>query len=417
MSDPGKSRTALVMGGGGARGAYEAGVIGYLIERVYPELGAAFEFDIVSGTSVGAIHAAYVAASAGETAKARAARLHRVWSEMRLAEMLRTSWSDLARVPLRALGLTTQRREPSEAGGSRVLGGLADLSALEQIVARDIPWDRLPSNLAAGRPGALCVTCTEVRSGLVTVFMEGPLANPDPWSFDPMAQARMGPIAVQHVRASAAIPFLFPAVQVGPRYYVDGGVRTGTPLSPAVRLGADRILVVTLSRPPQSVGEDVAAYPDEVIAQPTFLLGKLLDAMMLDPLDYEIARLKAVNAWIAQGRAAFGDGFLDRINLAVQSERGLGYRAIEIFALRPSEDLGVIAARSLKRDGARSLGRAASLLARFATRGSPENDADFFSYLYFDRGFTRELLELGRRDAEAAHAQLVEVLGRPAARA
>ncbi len=409
MGDDRVGLTALVLGGGGARGAYEAGVLAYLYETLLPEIGPDFEFDLVSGTSVGAVHAAYVAATAAEELAQRARILSDVWSGMELAQMLRPSLLDVARVPLRALGLTRQRRVAAGSSNARVLGGLADLSALEQIVSEQIPWAKLPENLAAARPGALCVTCTEVRSGLATVFMDGPRASTGPWAFDPGSQARLDRIGPSHVRASAAIPFLFPATQIGERYFVDGGLRMSTPLSPALRLGANRVLVMSLSRARQA-SPDAPAYSEDVITQPTFLMGKLLDALMLDPLDYELSRLETVNAWIAHGRSVFGPEFLERINVAIEHQRGVGYRPIEVVALRPSEDLGAIAAQAFRRSGRESLRGAAALLARVATRGAPEEDADFFSYLYFDRSFTRDLLALGRADAHAARERLAALL-------
>jgi NTE family protein len=227
---PKPRRIALVLSGGGARGAYEAGVLAHLFERVIPRLPPGFEFDVLSGTSVGAIHAAFTAASAHLGPAERAKRLARTWSGMQVGDVLRLSSADLLRVPLRALGLTRLER-----AGTGVLGGLVDVSPLEQLVTDAIPWSDLPGNLARGRTGALCVSCTEVRSGRVTVFMDGALADPSPWSFDPNAQAIRSGLSERHVRASAAIPFLFPAVRIGERYYVDGGLRMNTPLSPALR--------------------------------------------------------------------------------------------------------------------------------------------------------------------------------------
>ncbi len=400
-------RVALVLSGGGARGAYEAGVLAHLFEKVWPRLPPGFEFHLVSGTSVGAIHAAYTVASAHLEPAARTRRLAETWRSMEVSRVIDFSARDLLGVPFRALGLSTLRRR----GRSDVIGGLVDVAPLERIVAERIPWDRLRENLDGATPRALCISCTEVRTGRVTVFMDGALADPAPWSFDPNAQAVCGEITARHVRASAAIPFLFPAVRIADRYFVDGSLRMNTPLSPALRLGADRILVVALKHPVHpSVAH--APYPDEVITQPAFLLGKVLNALLLDQLEVELRQLELVNSLLGRGVEVYGPGFLEKINVAVRARRGVGYRPVETVVVRPSQDVGQLAAQSFRRAGGRrSLGVLPGLLSRLATSGVPADEADLLSYLLFDGCFTNALVELGRADAAAREDQIVELLG------
>jgi NTE family protein len=402
-----RHRTALVLSGGGARGAYEAGVVAALFERVLPRLPPGFEFDVVSGTSVGAIHAAYVAASSGEDTEARAGRLVETWATMDLADVFDLGLRDLLGIPLRALGLRPLRRPRPGRARAETVGGLVDVSPLERLVAERIPWGRLPVNLGRRRPGALCVSCTEVRSGKVTVFMDGPLADPGPWGYDPAARAIRTELGASHVRASAALPFLFPAVRIGDRYYVDGGLRMNTPLSPVLRLRAERLVVVALKHDPE--GEE-PAFPEEAITQPAFLIGKVLDALLLDQLEYELRRVGLVNAWIAHGTRVFGPDFLERINVAVREQRGVGFRHVEVVVIRPSVDIGRIAARCMRGRRARSLGLLPALLARSAVAGVPADEADLLSYLLFDKSFTRDLVELGRRDTAALEDRLVALL-------
>jgi len=403
-----------VLAGGGARGAYEAGVLSYLFEHVYPRVSDRFEFDLLSGTSVGAIHAAYVAASAHMEPASRSRRLVDTWRVMRVQDVIRLSVRDLAGAPLRALGLTrlARRARPEEGGGAgpEIIGGLVDISPLERLVLERIPWSRLRDNLAKARPGGLCISCTEIRSGRVAIFMDGQLANPKPWSFDPNAHAIPTAIVAEHVRASAAIPFLFPAVRIGERYYVDGGLRMNTPLSPALRLGADRVIVVALkhARPAQ---EDAPAYSEDVITQPAFLLGKVLDALMLDQMEYELQRVRLVNALIERGEEAFGEGFLGKINVAVREQRGADYRHVATAVVRPSEDVGRMAADCYRRQGGRrSMGVLPSLLTWAALRGTPPEEADLLSYVFFDGCFTSRLIELGREDARGAESEILALL-------
>jgi len=402
-------RAGLVLSGGGARGAYEAGVLSYLYERVYPELPG-FEFDVASGTSVGAIHAAYTLASTHVDAENRARHLAETWTRMAMGDVLSLGWGDLLGVPLRALGL--RRRRGGDDAGRQVIGGLVDVSPLERIVEERVPWRHLERNLDAGGGRALCVSCTEVRAGRVTVFMDGGGADPTPWDHDPNALAIRARITARHVRASAAIPFLFPAVRIGERYYVDGGLRMNTPLSPVLRLRSDRVLVVSLRRARDAALRDAAPYAEEIVTQPAFMLGKVLDALTLDQLEYELQRIDLVNAMIDRGEEAFGPEYLERMNPVVRAQRGAGYRHVASRVLRPSEDLGRLAAECYGRAGnARAMGVLPSLLTRLAKQGVPDDEADLLSYLYFDGCYTSQLVELGREDTKARHDEVVELLG------
>jgi NTE family protein len=389
-------RRALVLAGGGARGAYEAGVLSYVFEHVYPRLPLGFEFDICSGTSVGAVHAAFAAATTNVDPGLRAKQLLETWTTMRVGDVLRLTLGSLLTMPLRAFGLRRARRAT---GKSQLMGGLVDVAPLERIVEERIPWRRLPSSLQSPTPRALCISCTEVRTGRATVFLDGLLADSTPWARDPNAQAIETRIDARHVRASAAIPFLFPAVLVDGRYYVDGGLRMNTPLSPALRLSADRILVVALKTRPGLVGAE-APCAEHLVTRPAFLLGKVLDALTLDQIEYEIQRLEL-----------YGSDFLARINPAVQEQRGIGYRKVDTAILRPSEDLGALAAASHRRSGGpRELGLISTLVTHAARLGVPEEEADLLSYLLFDRCYTEPLVELGRADAEAREDEIVKLL-------
>jgi NTE family protein len=399
-----------VLSGGGARGAYEVGVLAHLFEHVLPKLPPDFDFDVVSGTSVGAIHAAYVAATSQWDGPQRARRLGDTWKSMEVGQVVRLGVGDLLGVPLRALGLSQlRRRAGGKAKAPEVIGGLLDVSPLERIVADRVPWSALRGNLRKPRPRALCVLCTEVGSGRVAVFMDGPLADPTPWATDPNIMAIQTEISAVHARASAAIPFLFPAVRIGDRYYVDGGLRMNTPLSPALRLGCERLLVVALKHQPAGA-EEGPAFPETVITQPAFLIGKVLDALILDQLEVEIHRLHVVNALLAQGVAVYGEGFVESVSGAVRAQRGAGYRIVDTTVVRPGEDLGRVAAACYRKHGAGALGALPSLFTRLALRGVPEDEADLLSYLFFDRRFTAELVALGREDARRQEDEILALL-------
>lgn len=401
----GKQRVALVLSGGGSRGAYEAGVLSWLFENVYPKLGDHFEFDIVSGTSVGAIHAAYVAASSGMKPVERARALVDTWKNMRFDNVLQVTWRDFVGIPLRGLGLGRVKAR----GESK--GGLVDIAPLEALVRDRIPWKHLRANLAAGRPSVLCTAVTEVNSGVVRIFLDGPGADTTPWLYDPHVDAVVTEITDLHVRASAAIPFLFPAVRIDRRYYVDGGLRLNTPLSPAIRLEADKVLVIGLKK--RTSKHDKVEYCEaEALTQPAFLLGKLLDVMLLDPIENELRQLEIVNALLAGGKATFGDDFIERLAPTLRAVRGVGYQPVDFFMQSPSDDIGRIAADCYHRGNGdvASRGVIASLIKLTATMGVPRDEADFLSYIYFDRVFTDRLVELGREDAKASGDRILELL-------
>jgi len=406
-----KKRIAIVLSGGGARGAYEAGVLSHLFEHVYPRVAPDFEFDIVSGTSVGAIHAAYVAASAHLRGSERATPLIDTWRMMALDKVLNIGLLDIASLPLRALGFAHPRRAGAKGTPPETIGGLVNIAPLERLVEERIAWPDLHRNLDAGRPGALCVACTEVDSGRVAVFLDGELADPDPWRLDSHVNARATRITSRHVRASAAIPFLFPAVRIDERYYLDGGLRINTPLSPALRLKADHVIVVALKSKPLAQSGIPYTNPDSV-TQPAFLLGKVLNALLLDQLELELRRLDVMNAMLDGAAEALGPDCLDPINRAIRAKRGVAYRKVSHVVIRPSEDIGVMAADSYRRSRVRAEGQGllASFLARTALRGVPEGEADLFSYLYFDRSFTEPLLELGREDARKLENEIFNLL-------
>jgi NTE family protein len=405
-----KQRVALVLSGGGSRGAYEAGVLAYLFEHIYPKLGDRFEFDIVSGTSVGAIHAAYVAASAGIAGPRRAAGLIETWKSLRFDNVLRVSWTDLVGIPLRGLGLGRLQERGGTDARPETKGGLVDVSPLENLVRTRIPWKRLRANLDAGTPSVLCTAVTEVNSGVVRIFMDGPGTDTTPWDHDPHVDAVHTPITQLHVRASAAIPFLFPAVRIDDSYYVDGGLRLNTPLSPAVRLRADKVLVIGLKK--RSTKGDKADYSNaEALTQPAFLLGKLLDVLLLDPIENELRQLEIVNALLKGGAATFGPDFRERLAPTLEAVRGLGYRPVDFFMLSPSEDLGRLAADCYHSSGGdRGRGLVAALIKRTATMGVPRDEADFLSYIYFDNAYTDRLVDLGRADAALATDRILALL-------
>ena len=418
MSTPskdGRLRRAVVLSGGGARGAYEAGVIRYLVEELPRRLGHPVRFDILCGTSVGAIHACYLAATAHEDAN-RGARLVEMWKSMELDKVLPLSARDILSIPRRLLGLRRVAEAIRDGEAPERLYGVLNSQALERFVVRAVPWKHIRSNVRAGRVEAVCVAATQIATGRVAIFIENRDRQVSRWSRDPTIVARPTRLTPHHALASAAIPMLFPAVRIGNNYYADGGLRLNTPLAPALRLGADRVLVIALRQEPREAHE--AAMMEQRVedyANPIFLFGKVLNALLLDPIDADLARMRLMNEILEDGEKAYGAEFLDRINAVANRERANPFKRIEDLVIRPSEDLGRLAGQVLESMSRDDL---TSPLLRFAARGlsggpSHTPESDLLSYLLFDGNFLAPLTVLGYGDASAREEELAAFFSDP----
>jgi len=410
-SAPAVPRIAVVLSGGGARGAYEAGVLSYLLHDFAARLGRPLHFDIVTGTSVGAVHACYVAASQQDADAG--ARLTDIWRSLSLNRVFAVGAAELIQVPWQLLGLGGARAPlPAANGIPERLPGLFDTRWLESIVLNNISWHALRHNIESGALQALAVAATEIATGRSVVFVDTQAGAVPQWARDPFVIAHPARIGPAHALASAAIPLIFPAIRIDRTYYCDGGLRLNTPLSPALRLGADRVLVIGLRHPRTPEEEDRIAHRREAnYASPIYLAGKALNALLLDRIEYDVDRLRLFNAVLEEGVRAYGTDFLTRINQPIVAQRNTPYRIVRDLLLRPSKDLGVLAAECLQHQP-RSAGLRDWLsrnVVRFAGRGAL-GEADLLSYLFFDRCYADHLIELGRHDAEHAADQLVAFL-------
>ena len=364
---------AFLLYGGGARAAYQAGYLRGL-GRLLPDL----KVDILVGVSAGAINAAGLASGAGNF-RERTENLARLWSELTTADVFDVRGYRLLGRALRWL------RRLGGGGHFSDPHGLLDNSPLRTLLTRVLGSDgsHLPgivANIERGDLHAIAILASSYETGQSVSFVQG--GDLDGWE-RPQRRGQSCVIGIQHVMASAALPLLFPAEEVDGSWYGDGGMRLTTPLSPAIRLGANRILAIS-TRYDRSVEEaaqpSIAGYPP-----PAQVAGVLLNSIFLDALDGDALRLQRINDLL--------DG-CERDNL----------RPVDLWISRPSVDLGVRASAH-----EHEIPRALRFLARGAgTRETRSND--LLSLILFEPAYLSELINVGERDAEANAESLIRFL-------
>lgn len=393
---------ALVLSGGGARGAYEAGVIRYLREELPAAVRPSVRFDILCGTSVGGVTACFLAATMHQPADQGRA-LAAMWSDLHFETVYGVHGEDLWSISRKMWRAATH--ESARAEGWR-LYDILHPGPLEEMVRTRAEWRRVTENLEAGLFSALSVSTTEIASGRTVVFVQRKEPGLPAWSRDPYTEARAAVLAPEHALASAAIPLLFRSVKIGDEYFCDGSLRQNTPLSPALRLGAEKVLIVSLRYRPR----DRPLPAPQLTEYPTtpMLMGKVLNALMLDHTDYDLDRLRRFNAMLEAGQQAFGPDFITRMNESVRSMRGQPYRLVKDLVLRPSRDIGTIAVTHARRNRAFGESRTlpTKLLHRLA-RSQIVSEGDLASYLLFDGAYASDLIALAMEDTHAQREELI----------
>jgi len=392
----------LVLTAGGARGAYQAGVLKRLGElRALRDRPS--PFPIIAGASAGAINGSLLAARGARFGDATR-ELARVWSNLRVDDVFHSDLCSLART---SAGLAFDFALGGLLGRTRT-HGLLDTAPLAHLIERVFPPRGIAEGIRRGHLYAVAVSATSYHSGRSFTFVEGRSGHPV-WQ---KSRRLVLPVTLtpRHVMASSAIPIVFPPVRVasqaGDLWFGDGGLRLVTPLSPAIRLGATRLLSVgvrssraadALAREEAgavpSPGEGPPRLPSPPLAQ---VIGVFLNAIFLDHLDADLDHLARMNEIVAGGQRGAGARASEPI------------RPVTPLALAPSEDLALVAQRFAHR---------MPRLVRYALEalGTPDaQSADLMSYLLFDAAYTRTLVEIGYEDA-AKRAPELEAFVREAA--
>ncbi len=407
--------TGLVLSGGGARGCYEAGVIKYIRNELPARTRAQARFEIICGTSVGAINTCFLAATSHQP-EVQGRALADVWERLRIDGVYQVGLKQLLNLPKWLFG-SRGRGEIDDALGPGRLGGLLNTSPLDQLVRRGTRWGLIDENIRSGVLQGVCVNATHVASGKTHSFVHVKDGKMPAWSTDPGVVARAVKIGPEHALASAAIPWIFPCVDIEGEVYCDGGLKLNTPISPAIRLGADRLLVIGL-RAKEEPGKEggmmlptESRAPDAVEQSPSaaFLLGKILNSFLSDKTEYDLQRLERFNSLIDAGERAYGDGFKEALGASMTKARGQSYRKVEALMVRPNEDIAAVASKHLRLGSVvtRAGPIVGPLLRRLAGTGG-EREGDLLSYLLFDGEYAADLVAMGMRDSDAMRQQLID---------
>ena len=403
-----RPKIGVVLSGGGSRGAYEAGILHYIRTDLRRRLGRHVPIDIVTGTSVGAINAAFIAATHCDP-DTQADQIVAAWRALRIEELISLRARDVLRAGRMMLGADPPPPHP----GSYRYGGLVDTNGLERFVVRTIPWRGIERSLRSRDLQAISVSATHVGTGHTVVFLSCAEPAPREWSRDPFVRHRAARIGPRHVLASAAIPLLFPAVRIGDEFFTDGGLRQNTPMSPAIRLGADRLLLISL-RHVSTESNVIQRERTEAYPKPLFLAGKALNALMLDHTEYDLQRMQRINLILEAGNASFGPKFEETMNRELMRLRGAPLRRIQAVHIRPSIDIGALAARFVNAGRMRVSGLFARRIIQRLAAGEAAHETDLLSYVLFDGDFASELIDLGRRDAAKKEDELAALFDLPA---
>ena len=376
----GRPKVGLVLTGGGARAAYQVGVLRAISELLPKDIRN--PFPIISGTSAGAVNAAVLAAN-GSDFRRGVRQLMSVWKNFHAHHVYRAdpagvflNTSRFALATLLGGGL-----------GRRTQVSLLDNSPLAELLRTRLDFSTIQAAIDGGDLTAVSVTCSGYTSGQSVTFFQG-VPGVEPWQ----RARRIGiamPIGVDHVLASSALPFIFPAVHIHREYFGDGSMRQTAPLSPALHLGADRLFIIGVGRQLQAnVSERTKTEGYPSLAQ---IAGHCLNSIFLDALEVDLERLQRVNRTLA------------RLPPTARNDNALPLHQVDFRLFSPSVELERIAMSFVH-----ELPRSMRILLHGALtrRGS-----NLVSYLLFEKAYCRALIQLGYDDSMGRKDDIMEFLG------
>ena len=357
-----KSKIGLLLSGGGARAAYQVGVLRAIAE-LYPADSKA-PFSVISGTSAGSINAVALAGYNGSFCE-KVQRIIDVWANFEIHHVFK---SDLSCLSGQMLKWMTSSILPFGIGGKQP-ASLLDNQPLRELLVNRVDFDHIQDSIDSGELDALCVNASSYSSGQSVSFFQANSSVKE-WGRAFRCGVRKN-ITIDTLMASSAIPVIFPAVKLGDEYYGDGSMRQNTPISPVLHLGAEKILMIGVrSKKPNPTKKD-AQRPS--VSQ---ISGFIMDTLFLNSMDSDMERLERIND----------------LNSAI-AEKNRKFRNIEHLIIYPSEDIGEIAEKLFD-----TLPRTFRLALKFLGIRK-DNSSRLSSYLMFNKHFCSQLIELGYADA------------------
>lgn len=410
------NKIGLVLSGGGARGAYEVGILYHLREKIWPDHHG---FQIHCGTSAGALNTVFLAAHANQP-QSQGAQLRKLWENLHSSNIYRGDFRALYHFVARSLTYTTSHLFgfgsliKKWTGEIKPFQGLLDTTPFIPFLKKALPFDSIQKNIREGCLDAVAIATTNLGSGKLELFIDKKESTPYTGAY----RVRFGPIDFVHAMASAAVPIIFPPVKIGSHFYVDGGIRQNTPMSPAVQLGADKVLIVgvkyraNLETTGRFRFEEPNAYPSF-----TQMAGQLMNALFLDHIQYDLEQMTRINRIIEWSQKIYGPDYLEKLNEMLRAEgiegdiANRGLKKIESFSLFPSQDIGRIACeRLLELSKTKSkLSQVERFFLKFL-EVDPNANLDLLSYLMFEKEYIGRLIEIGIQDCRRQESALRQFL-------
>ncbi|HPI41377.1 MAG TPA: patatin-like phospholipase family protein [Pseudobdellovibrionaceae bacterium] len=370
------SKIGLVLSGGGARGAYQVGVL-LGISEIAKAMGQESPIKIYTGVSAGAINSSFLACNQG-TLNEACVYLTDIWKNLESQKVFRSDVASLGRIGFKWI----EELSFGALTGTTPGKALLDTSPLRSLIDLHFKPDKLEENIRSGHIESLAVSAVDYKRTSTVTFVQGQ-DNLQMWS-KARRHGETAKINTDHIMASSSIPIIFPPIKVGDRYFGDGCVRNSSPTSAAIHLGAEKLLIIGVRKEELTMDELLATQKPTA---PTVarVVNVILDSVMLDGIEYDVERLSRINKFVS--------------NISANCDQKLEFKKIDFCWFSPSKDIGQLAAEKSNR-----LPRMLRYLLKGL--GSLNDASELISYLLFDPEFCSLLVEIGYEDAYQQKANL-----------